>query len=114
MNPVQILSIVAVVGAWVGGLGLIFSNAAFCFGFVRPSLFKWGFTYLVVADIGFIAMLAALLGILNIDTLWFFSLAGLVILLGLTVTAFIAIRSADKGGPTPAKVLEAARRRVEF
>ncbi len=108
------LSIIAVAGAWFAGLGLVFAVTCFCFGIIRPSLLRQGFIFLLVTDAGLIAMLAALLGILNDTTLWVFSLAGLVLLVGLTAAAFIILRSAGKTIPTAATVIETTRRRIEF
>lgn len=110
----HVLSMVAVAGAWIAGLGIIASVASFCFGIIRPGLLRLGFAYLLVTDAGLIIMLAALLGILNDTTLWIFSLIGLLLLIGFTVTAFIVIRGAAKGVPAPATVLETTRRRIEF
>jgi hypothetical protein len=108
------LSIVAVAGAWVGGLGVIFAVASFCFGIIRAPLLRQGLYFLLAADIGLIAMLAALLGILNDTTQWVFSLIGLVLLVGITIAAFVTVRAAGKTIPTAATVIETTRRRIEF
>ncbi|HEX2915929.1 MAG TPA: hypothetical protein VH186_34525 [Chloroflexia bacterium] len=111
---VEVLSILAVAGAWISGLGVIFAVASFCFGFIKPRLFRFGLTYLLITDAGLILMLAALLGILNDTTLWVFSLIGLVLLVGFTIAAFVIVRGYAKNIPSPATVLETTRRRIEF
>lgn len=110
----QILSIIAVAGAWIAGLGSVFTVMAFCFGILRPGLLRAGFIYLLITDLGVIAMLAALLGILESSVLWWFSAVGLVALIGFTVAAFLIVRGAGRGAPASANVLETTRRRIEF
>ncbi len=113
---VNILSMLAVAGAWLGGLGVIFAVTCFCFGILRPQLLRFGFIYLLVTDVGLILMFAALLGILGDRefTLWVFSLIGLIVLVGLTTAAFIIIRGASKTLPAVNTAIETTRRRVEF
>jgi hypothetical protein len=108
------LSIIAVAGAWLGGLGIIAAVASFCFGVIRAPLLRQGLVYLLVADVGLIAMLASLLGILSDATLLVFSAIGLVLLICITVAAFVVIRAAGKTIPAATNVLETTRQRIEF
>ncbi len=111
----DILAVIAVIGAWVGGLGIIFSATCFCYGILRPKLLRWGLNYLLVTDIGLIVMLVAVIFRINDNTtLQVFSAVGVVVLLGLTVAGFIAVRAVSNTFPGPTKVIETARRRIEF
>lgn len=114
MNTTQILSVLAVTGAWLAGLGLIFAVTCFCFGILKPSLLRQGFIFLLVTDVGLILMLGALLGLLNDTVLLVFSVIGIVLLVGFTAAAFIIIRAAGKTIPQAATVIETTRRRIEF
>ena len=42
----------AVTGAWIAGLAILFAILSFCFGIIRPSLFRYGIIYLLVTDAG--------------------------------------------------------------
>ena len=110
----NIVSIIAVIGAWIGGLGIIFAVTCFCFGILRPSLLRWGLNYLLVTDVGLIVMLAALLYLLNDLTLQVFAGLGILVLIGFTVAAFVIVRVAARGLPAPTNVIETTRRRIEF
>ncbi len=107
---------VAVAGAWIAGLGVLFTILAFCFGILRPSLFRFGIIYLIITDAGTALMLAALLVILNDPVLWTFSLIGLVFLVLFTAIAIVTVRTLRLRGGIPQfnSLVEAARQRIEF
>ena len=107
---------IAVAGAWIAGLSILFAILSFCFGVIRPSLFRYGIIYLFITDAGIILMLAALLVILNDATLWVFSLIGLIVMVLLTVIAIVAIRTLRlRGEVAPlSSLIEGTRQRIEF
>ncbi len=107
---------IAVAGAWIAGLAILFAILAFCFGVIRPSLFRYGIIYLFITDAGIILMLAAVLVIVNDAVLWTFSLIGLIVMVLLTAIAVLAIRNLRVRGEIASlgSLIEGTRQRIEF
>lgn len=110
----NIFSIVAVAGAWVGGIGVLFSILGFCFGMINAKLFRIGITWLAIADAGILAMLVALIFLIQETTLWIFTIAGAVLLIALTVFVTLVVRLYTNKDEVAAGIIEGTRRRIEF
>jgi hypothetical protein len=110
----QLFNLLAVAGAWVGGLGVVFAVLSFCFGIINPRLMQIGQFWLVAADIGLIVMLGSLLYFINTPTLWAFTLAGLIILIGITVFVFMVVRLYSNKDQGITGFIENTRQRIEF
>lgn len=118
-----VLSIFAVAGAWVAGIAVLFSIYCFCFSTIKLRLLRYGLIWLLVTDIGVIVMLAALIGVFSDSTpaypngdnttLLIFSIIGLVLLVALTVAAFVIARLA-LARTRVNDVFDQTRRRLEF
>jgi lysylphosphatidylglycerol synthetase-like protein (DUF2156 family) len=118
-----VLSIVAVAGAWVAGIAVLFCIYCFCFSTVKIKLLRYGLAWLLVTDIGTIVMLAALVGLFSSPTpaypngdnttLLAFSIVGLVLLVALTVAAFVISRTA-LARVRVSDAFNQTRRRLEF
>ncbi|MEI6042857.1 MAG: hypothetical protein WCS37_00575 [Chloroflexota bacterium] len=110
------ISPLAVAGAWIATVGVLFAILSFCFGVIRPTLFRAGVTYLFIADAGLILMLGTLLVISQDDGTWVFSILGLVIAIALTVGGVIAVRTLQERGDVPqvTALIENTRQRIEF
>lgn len=106
----------AVTGAWIAGIAILFAILAFCFGILRPSLFRFGIIYLLITDVGIVLMLASLLVIINDVTLWTFTLIGLILMLLITVVAIVTVRTLRQKGEVPqiGSLIETTRQRIEF
>jgi hypothetical protein len=111
-TAVSSISSITVIGAWVGGLGIIFAALSFSFGMINPRLFRVGLTWLIAADAGLFTMLATLILLIESATLWIFTVAGVIILIALTVFVVMVLRLyASKGAEN---AIEDTRRRIEF
>jgi hypothetical protein len=110
------ISPLAVAGAWIATVGVLFAILAFCFGVIRPTLFRYGVIYLFVADAGFILMLGTLVVIAQDDAFWVFSILGLLLAIGLTVVGVIGVRTMQERGSLPqvASAIESTRQKIEF
>jgi hypothetical protein len=113
---IAIVSALAVTGAWVAGIAVLFAILSFCFGIIRPSLFRYGIVYLLITDVGIILMLASLLYLINDAVLWTASLVGLILMVLLTVVAIGTVRSIRARGDIPqlGSIIETTRQRIEF
>jgi hypothetical protein len=107
---------ISVAGAWVATVGVLFAILAFCFGIIRPALFRYGIIYLFVADAGVFLMLIPLLVILTDDALWVFDILGLLLAIGLTVVGVIGVRTMRERGELPqvTSLIETTRKKIEF
>jgi len=116
MDATSLWAAVAVAGAWIAGLAILFAILAFCFGTVRPALLRSGVIYLFVTDAGLALMFIALLVIQNDAVLWTFSLIALITLALLTAIAVITIRTLRIRGEIPQvnTLVDATRQRIEF
>ena len=109
---VSSISTITVIGAWVGGLGFILAALSFSFGMINSRLFRVGLGWMIAADAGIITMLATLLLLITSTTLWLFTLAGVIILIALTVFVVMVLRLyTTKAMPAS---LEDVRQRIEF
>ncbi len=113
-DAVHWVSVVAVIGAWFAALGVVFAVMAFSFGIINPRLFKIAQTWLIVADVGAILMLGAVVPLVNETVLLVFALIGIVLLLGITGFVFYIIRQYNKGDAGVVGIVEGTRRRIEF
>lgn len=109
----DVASVVAVAGAWVAGLAVLFSIYCFCFSTIKIQLLRYGLIWLLVTDGGLILMLAALLFVLNDTTTIVFTVIGLVALVALTVAIIAVVRVALARNRT-VQVFDQTRQRLEF
>jgi len=108
------ISIIAVIGAWLGGLGVIFSVLCFTFAIINPRLFRIALIWLVAADVGILIMLGALAFLIQETTLWVFDLAGIALLIAITVFVFLVVRLYVGKDQLASGFVEGTRRRIEF
>ena len=108
------LSVLAVIGAWVGGVGILFSLLGFMFGIINVRLFKFGLTWLAISDAGILLMLGALFFLVDSNVLFAFTIVGIVLLLGITAFVFKALKGYTSEGKSVEEVIEGIRSRVEF
>jgi hypothetical protein len=113
-NVTQLFSMIAVAGAWIGSLALLFSLMGFCFGILQPRLFRYGLIFLVISAAALAIMLLSLCIILENVVLIVFSAIGAVTLAGFVAAAFIIIRNYGNVRTNAATVIETTRKRIEF
>lgn len=112
----QTLSVIAVAGAWVAGIGVILAVLCFSYAVLNPRLLRIGIAWLVAADAGTIAMLAALLGLIpgNQVALWVSCILGIIVLAAITGGAFYIAREAARKDSKANAVIDTVRSRIEF